>query len=46
MARATLTVIPLIIIFFLAQRFFVEGKTITGIKAQTKGKRDEEKTNC
>jgi len=33
MAGATLTVIPLIIIFFAAQRFFVEGITITGIKA-------------
>ncbi len=32
MAGATLALIPTILIFFFAQRFFIEGITITGIK--------------
>lgn len=32
MAGATITVIPIIILFFIAQRFFVEGITMTGMK--------------
>lgn len=32
MAAATLTIVPLIILFFLAQRFFVAGLTMGGIK--------------
>jgi multiple sugar transport system permease protein len=33
MAAATLTTVPLIGLFFLAQRHFLEGVTLTGIKA-------------
>ncbi len=32
MAAATLIVLPVIVIFFFAQRYFVEGITLTGIK--------------
>jgi multiple sugar transport system permease protein len=32
MAASVIFTIPMIILFFLAQRFFVEGVTMTGIK--------------
>jgi len=32
MAAAVLFTIPVIIIFFLAQRVFIEGVTLTGVK--------------
>lgn len=32
MAGATVTVIPIIILFFVAQRYFIEGITMTGMK--------------
>ena len=32
MAAATVTIIPMIIVFFFAQRYFIEGITFTGIK--------------
>ena len=32
MAAATLTTVPLVIMFFLAQRYFIEGIKLTGIK--------------
>ena len=32
MAAATVITIPMIIVFFLAQRYFIEGITFTGIK--------------
>lgn len=33
MAASTIIIIPLIIVFFLAQRYFIEGITMTGLKA-------------
>jgi len=32
MAATTISIIPIIVIFFLAQKTFVEGITLTGIK--------------
>ncbi len=32
MAGSTITVIPILVLFFIAQRFFVEGITMTGMK--------------
>ena len=32
MAASTLMALPMILLFFLAQRFFIEGITLTGIK--------------
>lgn len=32
MAASTLTMIPTVILFFLTQRTFIEGITLTGIK--------------
>jgi multiple sugar transport system permease protein len=32
MAASTLTTVPLVIVFFFAQRYFLEGITLTGIK--------------
>ena len=32
MAASTVAVIPMIIIFFFAQRYFIEGITFTGLK--------------
>lgn len=33
MAAATVTILPIIILFFFAQRYLIEGVTLTGIKA-------------
>ena len=33
MAASLVTMLPVIILFFLAQRMFIEGITLTGIKA-------------
>jgi multiple sugar transport system permease protein len=32
MAAATLTLLPIVVVFFLAQRTFIEGITLTGVK--------------
>jgi multiple sugar transport system permease protein len=32
MAASTLVVIPVIVVFFLAQRTFIQGITLTGVK--------------
>ena len=32
MAASTLVVLPVIIVFFLAQRTFIQGITLTGVK--------------
>ena len=32
MAATTLTLLPIVIVFFLAQRTFIEGITLTGVK--------------
>jgi multiple sugar transport system permease protein len=32
MAAATVAVVPMIIMFFFAQRYFIEGITFSGIK--------------
>jgi multiple sugar transport system permease protein len=32
MAASTVTILPVIVIFFLTQRTFVEGITVTGLK--------------
>jgi len=32
MAASTVTIIPIIVIYFLGQKYFVEGITLTGIK--------------
>lgn len=32
MAASTLAVLPLIVLFFIAQRYFIEGLTIGGLK--------------
>ena len=32
MAASTLMILPMVVLFFLAQRFFIEGITLTGIK--------------
>jgi multiple sugar transport system permease protein len=32
MAASTITTVPLIIVFFFTQRYFIEGITLTGIK--------------
>jgi multiple sugar transport system permease protein len=32
MAASTVTILPIVILFFVAQRTFVEGVTVTGIK--------------
>ena len=32
MAASTAVVLPIVVLFFLAQRYFVEGITLTGIK--------------
>ncbi len=32
MAATLLTVLPVIIVFFLAQRVFIQGVTLTGVK--------------
>ena len=34
MAASTMMILPVIIIFFLAQRTFIEGITVTGLKGQ------------
>jgi multiple sugar transport system permease protein len=32
MAATLLTVLPVIVVFFLAQRVFIQGVTLTGVK--------------
>ena len=32
MAAATVAIVPMIIMFFFAQRYFIEGMTFAGIK--------------
>jgi len=33
MAAATITIIPIIVVFFFAQRYFIQGIALTGLKA-------------
>ena len=32
MAMATVSIIPVLIVFFLAQRYFIQGVVVTGVK--------------
>ena len=33
MAAATVVIAPVLVLFFIAQRYFIEGITLTGMKA-------------
>ena len=44
MAASTIMTLPIIIVFFLAQRTFIEGVTLTGIKG--KGPSGENTAHC
>jgi multiple sugar transport system permease protein len=32
MAAATATILPIVVLFFFAQRYLIEGVTLTGVK--------------
>lgn len=36
MAASTMVVAPIILLFFIGQHYFIEGITLTGIKAETR----------